>query len=302
MLNILVIEPLEEDGVSLCSYLEQMGHTPHQADSVAAALDSTSLWDSRIVFLSPYISDVPASEFIRQFREGAPSGYNYFMLVTSGALDVDVAAIGADDYLARPVGPAELRARIAVGERLLNLERVLNEAKENLSGLAMHDSLTGLFTRRAIYERALAELNRCGRRGTPLSLVLVDIDHLKDINESHGQVIGDQALRYVADVIASTIRSYDLAGRWGGEEFLIVMPEASIGEAARAAERLRRQIAESRLPLTRGDVLRLTVSLGVNEVHPRNPADLDVFLCQVDDALFQAKREGRNRVYWFRDS
>jgi diguanylate cyclase (GGDEF)-like protein len=302
-MNILVVSNSAELRAGLRPVVEQAGHSLSEASSGQEAWDMLQQLDARIVLVDADLSEEVSRELIRKIRSADLPGYTYILLLADAeALPAVVSGLeaGADDFVTLPVDLLNLKPRLALGERINNLESVLSEARSNLKRLGLYDSLTGLLNRRALYERSIAELNRCGRRRTPLSLVLADIDHFKTINDLYGHMTGDQALRYVADILTSSIRSYDLCGRWGGEEFLIVMPDTALDEAVRAAERLRAAIADARLPLPKAEFLSVTVSLGVTEIQPRDVSDFDVFLAQVDEALYQAKTEGRNRVSYFR--
>jgi two-component system chemotaxis response regulator CheY len=163
----------------------------------------------------------------------------------------------------------------------------------------MHDNLTGLFDRRAMEDHATVELSRARRSGAPLSVILLDLDHFRTVNDRYGHAVGDQALRFVAGILAQQVRAYDWVGRWGGEEFLLVLPGATLEDAGRVAERIRQSIATAALPLVdeHERPVRLTVSLGVaNAAHLAPQPSLDQLAQAVDAALYRAKRDGRNRV------
>jgi two-component system chemotaxis response regulator CheY len=167
----------------------------------------------------------------------------------------------------------------------------------------MHDTLTGLLNRRAIHDRALAELNR-RRRGAahaPLSIIMLDIDHFKSINDSYGHDAGDRALQLVAELLAGQLRSYDGLGRWGGEEFLMLLPGTALAEACAVAERIRANLAQAEPALPDGTRVSLSASLGVaaideSDAGPVGEQWLDHLVRAADQALYRAKSHGRNRV------
>lgn len=244
-------------------------------------------------------------ELIRRIRSGIETGffpnYIYIILVTAKDAKEDVVTgldSGADDYLTKPFDLNEMLARVKIGVRILNLEARLRESLDQLHVMATYDSLTGLLNRRAVYERAQSELERAHRERQSISLVMLDIDHFKSVNDQHGHLTGDQALRLVAGTIAQNKRSYDWAGRWGGEEFLLVLPQTTIEEAGDIAERMRQSVAAVNFPLANGKYLKLHISLGVSSTDSNRarPPTLGELLQQADDALYQAKNQGRNKV------
>lgn len=242
---------------------------------------------------------------IRQIRSAKLDSYVYVILLTARDTKLDIVGgleAGADDYLTKPFDFNELLARVAISKRILHLESNLREAHEHERMLARHDSLTGLLNRRAIYEYAETELSRAACESLPISLILLDIDYFKDVNDQHGHLIGDQMLYLVAATIAHNKRPTDWAGRWGGEEFLIVLPNTTIAEAGTVAERIRTSIAAARLPLSDGFSLQRTTSLGIAGSPANVHIPLDILLQQADKALYQAKAEGRNRYCTYIDA
>lgn len=174
------------------------------------------------------------------------------------------------------------------------LERNLRESEAQ----AMTDELTGLLNRRAISERAEIEWQRALQEQQPLSLVLMDLDHLKDINDTYGHLVGDDALRTIGNLLQTSMRRNDWAGRWGGDEFMLVLPGAELEMARLVAERLRERISRSHIPLEDGTHVQLRVSLGVvsNSMRQGSIATLDELFARADGALYSAKQAGRNRV------
>ena len=189
---------------------------------------------------------------------------------------------GAHDYLRKPFEPVELLARLLVAHRTRAL-------REELRGLAMTDALTGLHNRRWMQEQltALASLHR--RHGTPLSALLIDVDHFKQVNDALGHEAGDQVLRAIGGRIAERVRTEDVVARWGGEEFLVLTPETGVEAAVALAEDLRATVAAA------PDGPSATISVGVAEMRPgMTPSDL---VREADDAMYVAKAAGRNRVH-----
>ncbi|MGQ0604617.1 MAG: GGDEF domain-containing protein [Anaerolineales bacterium] len=285
----------------LHTYLARAGY------EVALAEDGRSAWETwqqdhhRLVITDWMMPVMDGPELIRQVRSAIYPGYTYIIMLTAKEGKSDVIfglESGADDYLTKPFNAGELRARISIGERILNLERDLQQALTRMEQLATHDAVTGLLNRRALYSHGEAELNRAHRDSKPLSFVMLDIDHFKSVNDRFGHLIGDQALRMVADTMARNKRPYDWAGRWGGEEFLLILPSTDMAEAAHIADRLRIMVNETAVPLGNGQDLFLEVSLGVtsSSLQLGDKYTLDRLTKEADDALIRAKREGRNRV------
>jgi len=278
---------------------------------VAEAEDGQVAWDLlqneniRFVITDWMMPEMDGPQLIRRIRQANFTGYTYIIMLTAKEGKEAVVTgleAGADDYLTKPFDPGEFRARVAIGKRILNLETRLSESLARLEELAMRDGLTGLFNRRALYQHSEGELSRARREHFPLSLVMLDIDHFKMVNDQHGHLVGDQALKVVADIITHSKRPYDWAGRWGGEEFLVVLPNTGLNEARIVAERIRENVARASVTLPdHNNHLHLHISLGVTSTASRPDANLalDQLLHQADEALYRAKRAGRNQVCLF---
>ena len=179
-----------------------------------------------------------------------------------------------------------------------NLVRVINENTELIARLevtARTDSLTGLANRRALFERAEQEISRCARNCQALSLVMLDIDHFKEINDNHGHEIGDQALIQLGQWVCELLRTHDLFARTGGEEFVLLLPETNLAQAKEVAERVRDSVYRQNIALPGGGSIHFTTSLGLTEIKPSE--SLETALSRADKALYQAKASGRNCVY-----
>jgi diguanylate cyclase (GGDEF)-like protein len=202
---------------------------------------------------------------------------------------------GADDYLTKPFNPQELKARIRVGLRVLDLEDKLVQAREAMRFKAMHDTLTGVWNRGAILEMLEREVWRSKREGISLGILIADLDHFKSVNDTYGHLAGDTVLREVTKRMQTDVRPYDAVGRYGGEEFLILLPGCSGSDTREKAERLREGIFHGPVATASGD-LRVTMSIGGVATADWREDTANQFLQMADLALYRAKAEGRNRT------
>lgn len=202
---------------------------------------------------------------------------------------------GASDYLTKPYDPAELIARVKVQLKIKTLQDSLKKSNQALMELSNTDPLTHLSNRRFLMKTLEKELQRCERSQKPMALIMVDVDHFKPVNDTYGHQQGDVVLQTLADQMKAHLRDYDLAARFGGEEFALVLPETALAEAVQVAERLRVAISELRIPADHNEI-RLTISLGVATYPHPKVRTVDNLILEADRALYNAKEKGRNRV------
>jgi two-component system cell cycle response regulator len=228
-------------------------------------------------------------------RPGAP--YSYLLLLTSREARSDLVAgldAGADDYIRKPFDAEELKARLRAGERILTLQAELVAAQEALRVQATRDGLTGLYNRTTLLHRLDEEMERARRQGVEVSVLLLDVDHFKRVNDQHGHQAGDDVLREMAARLVGALRTYDALGRYGGEELIAVLPGCGQAAALAVAERMRSVV--SALPIeTRAGAIAVTVSIG-SASSPGGPTDAAALIARADAALYRAKNGGRNRV------
>jgi two-component system, cell cycle response regulator len=234
-------------------------------------------------------------EICRRIRSANREPYIYILLLTARTESLDLIEgmdAGADDYLTKPFNAHELRVRLHAGRRILDLQEELLKAREALREQATHDGLTGLLNRNSILEKLDDELARAARAGTTVSVLMADLDHFKSINDTQGHLAGDAVLCEAARRLRSAARNYDSVGRYGGEEFLIVLPGCDAAGAAVQAERMRDAIGATPF-LSQSQPVVVTASLGAACSSQCAPESL---IHGADNALYEAKAEGRNRV------
>jgi diguanylate cyclase (GGDEF)-like protein len=298
-MRILVAEDEITFRLMLHTFLTKWGY------QVVVVSDGLEAWKvlqgenrPRLALLDWMTPNMDGVEICRAVREKKPDPYIYLLLLTSRDQKQDVVEgieAGADGYLVKPFDPQELRARIHAGDRIIELEDRLIRAQEALRELATHDSLTGLLNRRACLDSLLVELDRGCRTGNPVCIVMADIDHFKRINDAHGHQTGDEVLREVARRMQRSLRGYDIAGRFGGEEFLLVLPGCNLEEGAKLAERICHVVCSEPVK-AKNERIEVSISLGVAVANPPGPADLEALLGSADAALYRAKEAGRNRI------
>ncbi len=202
---------------------------------------------------------------------------------------------GASDYLTKPFDAAELVARVRIHLKMKKLQDELKAANEHFKQLSTVDPLTNLYNRRFLTETLENEIQRAKRLQSNLSLLIFDIDHFKQINDVYGHQAGDKVLVAVADALRETLRTYDIASRYGGEEFVLVLPGTPLAGGQIVAERLRKAVHALRFPIPM-DRIKVTVSAGLATFPTKRIADFDTLFRYADEALYRAKKNGRNRV------
>lgn len=234
----------------------------------------------------------------RKIRQQLREPYIYVLLLTSKSQKEDLIEgmeAGADDYITKPFDQHELQVRLRAGKRLVDLQAELLAAREALREQATRDSLTHVWNRSAILDILSRELSRSEREGTALGVVIVDLDHFKNVNDRHGHLAGDAVLCEAARRMQGAIRQYDSIGRYGGEEFLILLPGCDEQTSFTQAERLRRQLAQAEMSLNEAS-LRMTASFGVTCAMPGESWTQEALIRKADEALYLAKKLGRNRT------
>jgi diguanylate cyclase (GGDEF)-like protein len=251
-----------------------------------------------LIILDWMMPGMTGLEVCRKIRQRGSEPYTYILLLTSKSQKEDLIEgmdAGADDYITKPFDQSELQVRLRAGTRLVDLQAQLLSAREALREQATRDSLTHLWNRSYILDAMTRELSRAYRESSPLGLVIVDLDHFKCVNDNHGHPAGDAVLQEAARRMQNSIRQYDSIGRYGGEEFLILLPGCSGAESCVQAERLRRQLTHNDIRVNDSS-LRVTASFGVTAAVPGESWTAEGLIRKADEALYVAKKSGRNRV------
>jgi two-component system cell cycle response regulator len=254
----------------------------------------------RMAILDWMMPELDGIELCRRIRKKEAGNYHYVLLLTARDNKKDILTgfeAGADDYLTKPFDSAELRARVRAGRRILELQAALMTSQRELQIEATHDRLTGIYNRGVLLDRLESELQRRHRKGEPLGVIIADIDHFKQVNDTYGHLVGDTVLRETARRLASAVRTYDAVGRYGGEEFVVVVPECNRFDLIVLAERLRQAVTSCTVETCAGP-LSVTISLGLACVESGRIAHsgCEEILRDADSALYAAKSNGRNRV------
>jgi two-component system, cell cycle response regulator len=295
----------DDDPVSLRMMermLERSGYEVTTARDGREAVDILSgAGAPRLALIDWMMPNLDGPGLCRELRARKNDLYVYILLLTAKQSSEDVVMglkAGADDYLTKPCRPAELEARLNTGRRILQLEDKLVDAREEMRYKATHDGLTTLWNRVAILTLLRSELSRSVRDRSPVSLLLCDIDHFKLINDVYGHPIGDEVLQAVSQRLLDSVRLYDAVGRYGGEEFLVLL-NGCVGEDLRdRAEHVRQAISCYPIETKSGPIF-VSLSVGAITIDRYDlSAPIEPFLKKADAALYRAKADGRDRVVY----
>jgi len=304
--NVLVLDDNEVDAAKVRATLGQDDDEVSAVSSVEAA--QAKLRDERydLVIVNLRLRDQDALRFCSQMRASELTRHTPILVVAEED-DTDRLAKGLDlginDYLIKPIDRQELLARTRTQIRRQRFQERLRDNYERSLAMALTDSLTGLYNRRYLTAHMAALIERMGESGKPLAVLMFDIDFFKQINDSHGHAVGDEVLVELSRRVVHNVRSVDTVARLGGEEFIVVMPDTEEPVASTVAERLRANVAKDPFRVRGGDdqALEITISVGAAMFEP-GVDSVDSVIKKADDALYEAKRSGRNKTVGWTDA
>jgi two-component system, cell cycle response regulator len=297
-MKVLVAEDDLTSRTILGAILAKWGYEVICAVDGQQALDLLSQPDGpKLALLDWSMPVLSGIDVCKSLRKNQANDAIYLIILTAKSEKRNIVEglnAGANDYIIKPYDNEELQARINVGKRMVEIQSELEKAKHALIYEAMHDSLTGLYNRKAILEMLAKELSRIKRNGGKLFIGMCDLDHFKLINDRYGHQTGDEILQGFARIMNENLRDYDFIGRYGGEEFLIILPSTGASKKMACFNRLHSVIADSLIG-TRSGEIPVTVSIGVTRADGEK--GIDEILSEADNALYRAKVKRNSICY-----
>ena len=298
-MKILVLSKDLTERITIQQVVQQNGHEIVSAENSDTTMQFLQEGDIRFVIADRVTTDMEQKQLIRQIRDAQPPYYIYILALTSKVEEEDLVSLtGADDYLRKPIVPVELKSRVQVGERILGLGDHLAQARDTLERVAMFDTLTSTLNQKAFLNFSRGELERARRGQTPLSLIALDVDHFKAINDKYGENIGNDVLTVIAQAIREKSRPYDGVGRYEADMFLIILPGVIGQDAEKIAERIIKGILNTNITLLDGRELKVSVSAGIaSTMRIGVSTEVDSLIQHAVEAVAHAKREGGNQSH-----
>ena len=299
-MKILVLNKDLTERVVIQQAVQQDGHEIVSAETSDVAMQLLQEGEIRFVIADRVTTDMDEKHFIQHVRDAKPPYYIYILLLTAKVHPTDIVTLpnGVDDLLLKPIAAAELLSRVHLGMRILGLGDNLARARNTLERIALFDTLTGTLNQKAFLRFARGELERARRGQTPLSLIALDIDHFKSLNEKYGENIGNDVLSIISRTLREKSRPYDGVGRYEADMFLIVLPGVIGQDAEKIADRILKGIINTNITLLDGREIKVGVSAGIVATMRITVAtEIEVLIQQAIEAVAHAKREGGNQSH-----
>lgn len=313
-MKILLVNQTHSESAKITRVVENLGGSAIPCRLGYEALEKFKSEHPDLVLLDTDMPDISACEIAQKIR-ATEAANNWTPIIFTGAetstTDIEKAILaGGDDYLFKPISDAILSAKIRAMYRIVQmrtslvvLTRKLDTANQDLQRLSSSDGLTGIPNRRFFDETFEREWRRCRRLEKELSIIMCDVDHFKSFNDSYGHQAGDECLRQIAVALAEQAdRGGDTPARYGGEEFAVILSDTNLSGAAIVAERIRQSVMSLAVPHDQSLYGVVTVSLGIACMSPNNSNEAQALLLMADQALYRAKHEGRNRIFYPNDT
>ncbi len=296
-MNILVLEADPKELAVLKQTLESRRHSVSYATSSGQAWTAVQAGGVRFLIVNEDTTDAGKSRFVQHVRESQSADPIYILLITSRNID-DGPVQGVDDTLRHPYQNSELKNRISIAERIISLTSSLINAREQLESQAAFDPMTNYMNRVAFMRQAAGELERSRRDSLPFSLIALDIDNFKEINDKFGKKVGDELLKAVANTIREKSRPYDCIGRWDGDEFLLALSGVIGADAEKVSDRIILGVRGTRVEVPNEPPLNVKISAGVASLmRITSTTEIEPLILQARGAVTRAKEAGGNQVY-----
>ncbi len=296
--RILVVDDNRDNVEIIATRLRFRGYEVDEAMHGEEALAQVCQNPPDLILLDVMLPDIDGYEISRRIKGDDRLPYIPIILVTARDSTQDKITgldAGADDYLTKPINVPELEARVRSMLRIKRLQDELEDKNRALERLSISDGLTGLFNHRHIHGLLHEEFERVNRTGDSLTVAMFDLDRFKGVNDTYGHQAGDRVLQEFASILRENAREIDRLGRYGGEEFMVMLPETGVEDGAVFVERVRRDVGRHRFDVGKPEPLHLTVSAGV-ATYPNGVVTPEELVRRADEALYAAKAAGRDRV------
>lgn len=296
--HVLVVDDDRANCERLMQLFGDEGYEVDVAFDGLVALEKIREKAPSLVVLDVMMPKMNGLELCRIIKQSLGDVFLPVILVTvKGDIDSKVQGLkmGADDYLAKPYNPIELKARVSSLLRIKELQDRINTKKRQLEDLSFTDGMTGLYNHRYLQQRLNEEFKRAQRYNDPLSCVMVDLDHFKKVNDTCGHPFGDQVVKDTADILRQCVREHDIVTRYGGDEFLIILPRTHFTGSLTVAERIWKTL-DSHTVTDGKNARKVTASIGISFYPNKNVTGPEQLIAHADEALYKAKRDGRNKI------